>query len=139
MPVSRLFHMPGGKLSPFAFLRVLNGLFHMHVGQAPGAEFTVAIFVIIYNFAVLEVIMIEKDYRTKGTCSKSIHLEIDDDGVIKQVSFVGGCPGNTVGVSKLVEGRKASEVVQLLKGTKCGVRPTSCPDQLALAIEEALA
>ena len=78
------------------------------------------------------------DYRTQGTCSRMIHVEIED-GIISNVQFFGGCHGNTQGVAKLVKGRKAEEVVALLKGTDCGGRGTSCPDQLALAIEKAMA
>ncbi|MBP5384733.1 MAG: TIGR03905 family TSCPD domain-containing protein [Lachnospiraceae bacterium] len=76
-------------------------------------------------------------YKTKGTCSKQITFDLND-GIISNVSFVGGCNGNLQGVSKLVEGQKAEDVLHKLKGIRCGVKPTSCPDQLALAIEEAL-
>ena len=78
------------------------------------------------------------DYKTQGTCSRMIHVEIED-GVISNVQFLGGCHGNTQGVVKLVKGRTAEEVVSLLKGTDCGGRGTSCPDQLARAIEKAMA
>ena len=78
------------------------------------------------------------DYKTQGTCSRMIHVEIED-GVISNVQFLGGCHGNTQGVAKLVKGRTAEEVVSLLKGTDCGGRGTSCPDQLARAIEKAMA
>ncbi len=77
------------------------------------------------------------DYKTKGTCSKNIHLVIED-GIIQSVVFTGGCHGNLQGISKLVVGRKAEEVRELLRGVDCGGRGTSCPDQLALAIEQAL-
>lgn len=77
------------------------------------------------------------DYKTHGTCSRMIHVEIED-GIVRDVKFTGGCNGNTQGVAKLVVGRKADEVVSLLKGTDCGGRGTSCPDQLAKAIEEAM-
>ncbi len=83
--------------------------------------------------------MVDMNYKTRGTCARSIHLVIDDDGIVQQVDFTGGCSGNTKGVSALVKGRPAEEVVQLLKGTKCGFKSTSCPDQLALAIESAMA
>ncbi len=73
-------------------------------------------------------------YTTTGTCSKAIDLEIEE-GVIKSVQFTGGCHGNTQGVSTLVAGRKVDEVIALLKGIKCGARATSCPDQLATALE----
>lgn len=78
------------------------------------------------------------DYKTHGTCSRMIHVEIED-GIVRDVKFAGGCNGNTQGVAKLAIGRKADEVVSLLKGTDCGGRGTSCPDQLAKAIEEAMA
>ncbi len=73
-------------------------------------------------------------YRTRGTCSREIDFEITEDGIVKSVRFIGGCPGNTQGVAKLAEGRKAEEVVSLLKGVQCR-NGTSCPDQLAAAIE----
>ena len=76
-------------------------------------------------------------YTTKGTCSKQISFDLND-GIITNVSYVGGCNGNLQGVSRLVEGQKAEDVVAKLKGIRCGIKPTSCPDQLAHAIEEAL-
>ena len=76
-----------------------------------------------------------KTYYTKGTCSTKIDLEVEN-GIIKSVKFSGGCNGNLKGISKLVEGRKASEVADLLRGTKCGFKNTSCPDQLARALDE---
>ncbi len=77
-------------------------------------------------------------YKTKGTCSQVINFEIED-GIIKNVSFIGGCNGNLKAVSKLVEGKKASEIADILRGNTCGPRSTSCADQLAKAIDEALA
>ena len=77
------------------------------------------------------------DYKTHGTCSRMIHV-LFYVCIFCVVNFAGGCNGNTQGVSKLVVGRKADEVVALLKGTDCGGRGTSCPDQLAKAIEEAM-
>lgn len=76
-------------------------------------------------------------YKTRGTCSRQIDFEIDN-GIVKNVSFFGGCNGNLKGISALVEGRPAEEVISLLKGMKCGFKPTSCPDQLAQALETAL-
>ncbi len=73
-------------------------------------------------------------YKTKGTCSSSIEIELDGD-VIKSVSFTGGCNGNLQGISRLVEGMKARDAITRLKGIRCGFKPTSCPDQLALALE----
>ena len=78
------------------------------------------------------------EYATKGTCSRQIKVQITD-GVIDSVQFVGGCNGNTKGISQLVAGMKATDVIARLQGTKCGPRNTSCPDQLAKALEAALA
>ena len=77
-------------------------------------------------------------YKTTGTCSKAIEIVVDDD-VIKSVKFVGGCPGNTQGVAALATGMKVDEAISRLKGIKCGFKPTSCPDQLAIALETAKA
>lgn len=77
------------------------------------------------------------EYNTSGTCAWRINLEMDGD-IIKKVSFEGGCSGNQTGISLLVKGKKAQEVIDLLKGVKCGQKSTSCPDQLALALEEYL-
>ena len=73
-------------------------------------------------------------YKTKGTCSTHIDIELDGD-VIRSVSFFGGCNGNLQGISKLVEGMKAEDAIKRLKGIKCGFKQTSCPDQLAVALE----
>lgn len=77
------------------------------------------------------------DYKTNGVCSNAIHFEIDN-GIVKNVVFDGGCDGNTQGVEKLVDGMKADEAVKKLKGILCGNRGTSCPDQLARALENAM-
>lgn len=77
-------------------------------------------------------------YKTKGTCSQLIEVELDGD-IIKSVQFVGGCNGNTQGVASLVKGMKAEDAIARLEGIKCGPRPTSCPDQLAKALRQALA
>jgi len=74
-------------------------------------------------------------FKTKGTCSREIEIEIDGD-VIRSVRFVGGCAGNTAGVAKLVQGMKVDDVIEKLEGTTCGVKPTSCPDQLAKALRQ---
>ena len=75
-------------------------------------------------------------YTPQGVCSKQMIIEIDEDNqTIKSVKIVGGCPGNTVGVSKLVVGRTVDEVIEMLKGIECGVKGTSCPDQVAIALE----
>ncbi len=76
-------------------------------------------------------------YTTKGTCSKAINFDIKD-GKVSNVQFVGGCDGNTHGVAALVEGMDANEAIRRLKGIDCRGRGTSCPDQLAKAIEQAL-
>lgn len=76
-------------------------------------------------------------YKTKGVCSQEIHVELDGD-VIKNVEFVGGCSGNTQGVASLVKGMKAEEAISRLEGIRCGMRPTSCPDQLSRALKQAL-
>ena len=83
--------------------------------------------------------MTEMDYQTKGTCSRSIHVAIDEEGIIRNAEIIGGCPGNTIGVAKLAIGRPATEVAEELRGIRCGDKPTSCPDQFALAIDAALA
>ena len=75
-------------------------------------------------------------YKTKGTCSQFIEIELDGD-TIREVQFIGGCDGNTQGISKLVAGKKASDVIGLLEGIDCGGKGTSCPDQLAKALRQA--
>ena len=77
-------------------------------------------------------------YKTKGTCSTSIDVELKD-GVIDSVKFTGGCNGNLQGSSALVKGMKPEEAISRLKGIRCGFKPTSCPDQLAHALEEMIA
>lgn len=76
-------------------------------------------------------------YKTKGTCSREITFELEDN-IVKNVSFFGGCNGNLKGIAALVEGKPADEVIKTLEGIKCGFKPTSCPDQLAKALKEAL-
>lgn len=77
------------------------------------------------------------EYRTKGTCSSKINFTLED-GILHNVKFTGGCSGNTQGVAALVEGMDAKEAVRRMKGIRCGMKPTSCPDQLAIALEAAL-
>lgn len=77
-------------------------------------------------------------YKTRGTCSSAINIEMDGEQ-IKSVAFTGGCNGNLQGISKLVEGMNAKDAISKLKGIRCGFKSTSCPDQLALALEEILA
>ena len=76
-------------------------------------------------------------YQTRGTCSRFIEVELDG-GTIREVTFIGGCSGNTQGVAKLVKGQNARQVIDLLEGTDCAGRGTSCPDQLAKALRLAL-
>lgn len=77
------------------------------------------------------------EFSTRGVCAQKIVFDLED-GVVKNIKFLGGCSGNTQGISKLAEGRKAEEIIEILKGTKCGFKSTSCPDQLAQALEKAL-
>ena len=74
-------------------------------------------------------------YTTKGTCSRQIDIEINDNYIIESVKFTGGCSGNTQGVSALVAGMSVEEAIKRLDGIKCGPRSTSCPDQLACALK----
>lgn len=77
------------------------------------------------------------EYNTKGTCARAVIVDVED-GVITECKFVGGCHGNTQGVAALVTGMKAEDAIAKIKGIRCGMKTTSCPDQLALALEEAL-
>ncbi len=74
-------------------------------------------------------------YKTQGTCSTHIELDVEE-GIIKEVAFWGGCNGNLQAVSRLVHNRPAAEVIDTLKGIRCGQRPTSCADQLCKALHE---
>lgn len=76
-------------------------------------------------------------YKTSGVCSRQINLVVED-GIITEAAFVGGCHGNTQGVAALVVGMSAEEAIRRLRGIKCGFKPTSCPDQLAQALEQNL-
>lgn len=78
----------------------------------------------------------KKIYNTKGTCARQILLDINDDETINDVEFVGGCNGNLQGISALVKGKKIDEVISSLKGIDCNFKGTSCPDQLARALQE---
>lgn len=75
-------------------------------------------------------------YATKGTCSRQIDIDVNEQGTIEKVKFTGGCSGNTQGVAALIEGMSLDEAIRRLDGIKCGPRPTSCPDQLAQALKE---
>lgn len=77
------------------------------------------------------------EYVTKGVCSRKIDFDIDN-GIIKNVQFYGGCNGNTQGLAKLVEGMDVNEVAKRLKGINCNGKGTSCPDQLATAVSQAI-
>ena len=102
----------------------------------------------VYLLAYINIgglIMIESDskkqlkkvtYQTHGTCSKYICISVDEDGVVQDAQFIGGCDGNTKGVCALIRHMKAKEVISRLKGITCGNKPTSCPDQLATALLE---
>lgn len=76
-------------------------------------------------------------YKPKGVCSKAIDVEVEGD-VIKSVKFTGGCNGNLQGISSLVAGMKIRDAIDKLRGIKCGIKNTSCPDQLACALQEIL-
>lgn len=77
----------------------------------------------------------EYRYTPHGVCSMQMIFEIDNE-IIKSLKIIGGCPGNTIGVSRLVAGKTIDEVIEMLKGIPCGARGTSCPDQVAKALEE---
>ena len=80
--------------------------------------------------------MTQHSYRTMGVCSRAISFELDDDKRVHNVMFLGGCNGNLKGIASLVKGRKIDEVIGDLKGIDCNFKGTSCPDQLAKALEE---
>jgi len=77
------------------------------------------------------------EYKTKGTCSRSILFDIED-GKVKNVQFIGGCNGNLKGIGALVEGMNVQDVISRVEGIQCGMKSTSCPDQLAQALKEAV-
>lgn len=74
------------------------------------------------------------EYQTKGTCSRSILFDVED-GKVKNVQFIGGCHGNLQGIGKLVEGMEIDDVISRIEGIHCGMKSTSCPDQLAQALK----
>ena len=78
-------------------------------------------------------------YKTTGTCSQLIEVELDADNVVRDVVFVGGCKGNLQGIRSLVVGMKAEDVIKHLDGIRCGYKNTSCPDQLCRALQQAMA
>ena len=75
-------------------------------------------------------------YQTQGTCSKMIDVMADENNVIQNVAFLGGCHGNLQGICRLVKGQKIDDVISNLNGIHCGNKPTSCPDQLCRALEQ---
>ena len=77
-------------------------------------------------------------YYTQGTCSSQIDFDIDEQGILRDVQFYGGCHGNLQGISTLVRGMKAEDIIGKLQGIRCGYKNTSCPDQLATALREAM-
>ena len=77
------------------------------------------------------------EYKTFGTCSQRILFDIED-GKVKNVQFIGGCNGNLKGIASLVEGMDVNDIIARLEGTSCGGKPTSCPDQLARALKQAV-
>jgi uncharacterized protein (TIGR03905 family) len=83
----------------------------------------------------MEVEKMKYTYTPEGVCSRQIELEIED-GIVKSLRVIGGCNGNLQGISKLVEGMKVEDVIKKLRGIDCGGRGTSCPDQIARALEE---
>lgn len=78
------------------------------------------------------------EFLTEGTCARKITFDLDENGLIHNLVFQGGCNGNLKAIGKLVEGKKALEVAEILEGNTCGMRTTSCADQLSKAIKEAL-
>jgi len=76
------------------------------------------------------------EFNPVGVCSKKMIVECDDNEIITRVQIIGGCPGNTLGVSKLCLGKSVDEVISLLEGVRCGARSSSCPDQLAKALKK---
>lgn len=75
-------------------------------------------------------------YQTEGTCSQLIDVTVDDNDIIQQVYFVGGCNGNLQGICRLVTGQRIDDVTRKLDGIRCGTKRTSCPDQLCRALEK---
>ena len=76
-------------------------------------------------------------FRPQGVCAREMHVDVNDQGVIENLEVVGGCSGNLQGIGRLVEGMPVDEVIARLRGIRCGYKPTSCPDQLATALEQA--
>lgn len=79
----------------------------------------------------------KKIYKPRGVCAQMMEIDIDD-GIVTDISILGGCNGNLKGISSLVRGMKAEDVIERLRGIRCGMKNTSCPDQIAIAIQEAI-
>ena len=77
-------------------------------------------------------------FRPRGVCSQEMHVEIDEQGIIRELQVIGGCSGNLQGISALVKGMSAEEAIRRLRGIRCGPRASSCPDQLARGLEQIL-
>ena len=73
------------------------------------------------------------EYRTQGVCSRTIYLDVED-GIVKDVEFIGGCNGNLQGIAALVKGMRTEDVIEKIQGIRCGMKGTSCPDQLSKAL-----
>jgi len=78
------------------------------------------------------------EYTNRGVCSRKTVIDLSDDGIINDISIIGGCNGNTNGIAKLLKGMKAADAIERIKGIDCNGRGTSCPDQVAKALEDAL-
>lgn len=75
------------------------------------------------------------EFRPKGVCSRLINVDVDNEGIIHNVKFVGGCSGNAQGISRLIEGMEINDAISRIEGIRCGYKATSCPDQLAQALK----
>lgn len=82
--------------------------------------------------------MREFEYKPRGVCARNIHIELDDQNAVHNVSFEGGCNGNLKAIGKLIEGMPADKVISILSGNTCGARSTSCADQLSRALADAV-
>ena len=77
-------------------------------------------------------------FHPRGVCAQAMRVEVDDQGMIQKLEVVGGCSGNLQGISRLVVGMTAQDAIERMRGIRCGMKPTSCPDQLSYALEKAL-
>jgi len=91
------------------------------------------------DITIIKLFYEQFDYITHGTCSQLIHITLNDDNRIEEVTFLGGCNGNLKGIGALIRGQKPEDVIARLKGITCGAKQTSCPDQLAQALEQIIA